>query len=741
MRVFHLLSLGILFSVLAPLIILGQADIPVNTVFVTDDMQPGENLIGGYDQDTPDDRSLVIRWNFGNVEFVDVHVYIEDLENNKHIYLGRTADGNATSFEWRVGNPNLNPIYSNGPQFGESYRFIVFGLIDWYVERRWMFTFRPVEFLALENPTPSPTFTPTQTNTATKTPSLKPTNTPTPTKTPTKSYTPTPTLAILSEPIQVKELISNTTNEIIIELPNLPNEATKLQFIWIPPGSFMMGIDNPDLIRYQTGGFRYPEREVDIKYGYYLGKYEITQYQFLLFGLNPSKFHPSNLPAQITWQEAQLFCDWLTANTPGWKFRLPSEAEWVRACRADTTTRRYWGEDSDNLLLCMYENVADNSLGIRYDYSSHRNEDLSSPPPFNECNDGFEGVAPVGSFLPNPFGLYDMLGNVREICEDDWHKNYFDLPTDGSAWIDFPRSNIRYSKGSDFDRNSQYVDVNHSHFNWVYDGARIVAERIDPSAPPTKTPTRRPTPTPTLSLKVFTVELPNLPDDAVPLQLVQIPSGTFIMGSIFGTYNELPLHEVVLNNDFYLGKFEVTQSQWQAVMGNNPSYYTDSPNNPVKQVSWNDCQRFIETINSLGLSEFTFRFPTEAEWEYACRAGTVGDYYWGDEDINDYAWTEYNSNYKTHDVGLLLPNAFGLFDMSGNVFEWCQDWYEYEYYSRSPLQEPPGPTLGTSRVLRGGFYGTGARGCRSTVRFYYDPDGTNFNFGFRVAATIKNATN
>lgn len=136
---------------------MAQVDVPVNSVIVTDDLRATENLIGGYDQDDADDRALALHWNFGDAVFIDIHIYIEDLINEKHIYLGRTADGKATSFEWRAGTQHLNPEYTDGPQFGESYHFIVIGLVDEDTERHWLFTLDPVEFLSREYPAPTPT--------------------------------------------------------------------------------------------------------------------------------------------------------------------------------------------------------------------------------------------------------------------------------------------------------------------------------------------------------------------------------------------------------------------------------------------------------------------------------------------------------------------------------------------------------------------------------------------------------
>jgi len=194
---------------------------------------------------------------------------------------------------------------------------------------------------------------------------------------------------------------------------------------------------------------------------------------------------------------------------------------------------------------------------------------------------------------------------------------------------------------------------------------------------------------------------------------------------------EGPQHLVTLTQAFYMGKYELTQAQWQAVMGSNPSYFKGD-NLPVDNVSWNDCQTFIQQLNQLG--QGTFRLPTEAEWEYACRAGTITRFYWEDDpgysQIGQYEWYDGNSSGHTQDIGLKLPNAWGLYDMSGNVWEWCQDWYGD--YPSSPQIDPTGVNSGSTRVFRGGSWVNVVGSCRSASRYRDDLDvGGNF-LGFRV---------
>lgn len=173
-------------------------------------------------------------------------------------------------------------------------------------------------------------------------------------------------------------------------------------------------------------------------------------------------------------------------------------------------------------------------------------------------------------------------------------------------------------------------------------------------------------------------------------------------------------------------------------MGTTPSHFKGD-NLPVERVSWNDCQAFIQKLNRMALGVGIFRLPTEAEWEYACRAGTTTQFYWGDDpnysQIGDYAWYWDNSGIRTHEVGLKLPNAWGLYDMSGNVWEWCQDWWSSLYPSGDQV-DPTGEESGSYRVLRGGDWGYYSPwNCRSAYRGRYDPGSRGDDGGFRLART------
>lgn len=215
----------------------------------------------------------------------------------------------------------------------------------------------------------------------------------------------------------------------------------------------------------------------------------------------------------------------------------------------------------------------------------------------------------------------------------------------------------------------------------------------------------------------------------VKFAMVAVEGGTFKMGSESGDSDEKPIHEVTLNG-FAIGQTEVTQDLWTAVMGNNPSEFKGAKL-PVENVSWNDCQTFIQKLNQLTGQQF--RLPTEAEWEYAARGGnqSKGYKYSGSDNISEVAWFINNSDVKTHVVAVKAPNELGIYDMSGNVSEWCQDWYG-DYSSKS-VSNPTGPDSGEKRVYRGGSYSHSDFIITVAYRFCWKPETVLYSLGFRLA--------
>jgi formylglycine-generating enzyme required for sulfatase activity len=220
--------------------------------------------------------------------------------------------------------------------------------------------------------------------------------------------------------------------------------------------------------------------------------------------------------------------------------------------------------------------------------------------------------------------------------------------------------------------------------------------------------------------------------NSIGMKFVQIPSGTFTMGSISSEAesHETPPHTVTISRSFYVATTEVTQVQWKAVMGSNPSKF-QGDDLPVEQVSWNDTKEFIRKLNT---KEGTtrYRLPTEAEWEYACRAGTTGDRY---GDMVSTAWYDPTSGSKTHPVGQKQANAWGLYDMLGNVYEWCEDWKDA--YPSGNVTDPRGPSSGWGRVVRGGSWLIHANRARCDFRDFLTPDERRDDVGFRVVAVAR----
>ena len=250
--------------------------------------------------------------------------------------------------------------------------------------------------------------------------------------------------------------------------------------------------------------------------------------------------------------------------------------------------------------------------------------------------------------------------------------------------------------------------------------------------------------------------------NSIDMKLALIPAGRFQMGSpadeIQRNADEW-MHEVSITKSFYLGVFEVTHGQYQRIMGVNPSFFAekgpgklrvvdqDTSAHPVERVSWLDAVEFCKKLSNK--EGKTYRLPTEAEWEYACRAGTKTVFHVGNHfnsnlgNINGLSYSSYGKEESgpfwrsTTKGGEYRANAFGLYDMHGNVQEWCSDWYAADYYKSSPMEDPMGPVAGTERVMRGGGWPSSAKACRSAARNHLPPDEKNYTSGFRVVMEIK----
>jgi formylglycine-generating enzyme required for sulfatase activity len=234
--------------------------------------------------------------------------------------------------------------------------------------------------------------------------------------------------------------------------------------------------------------------------------------------------------------------------------------------------------------------------------------------------------------------------------------------------------------------------------------------------------------------------MPETLTNSIGLELVLLPAGTFLMGgdpvAEQADENETPRHPVTFASPFYMGRFTVTQAQWEAVMGTNPSGFPGR-DRPVESVSHGEAGGFIQRLNRLEGTR-AYRLPTEAEWEYAARAGSTAAYGFGSATarLGAFAWYARNAGQATHPVGQLAPNAWGLHDLHGNVHEWCADWFDRNYYSASPSRHPPGPRTGLARALRGGDWGSEDWYCRCASRSLSSPERRSPRVGFRVVRDV-----
>jgi len=507
-----------------------------------------------------------------------------------------------------------------------------------------------------------------------------------------------------------------------------------LEMVLVPAGKFMMG--SPEFENNRNDDET--QREVTLTNAFYMGKYEVTQEQWEgLMGNNPSTTVGAKLPVtDISWNDCQDFIKKLNGKTGG-GYRLPTEAEWEYACRAGTSTA--------------------------YSYGRSLTE--------SDANIDGDSIKAVGSYKPNIFGFYDMHGNVWEWC-NDWHGSFQDGevtdpmgPATGegrvlrSGSFDHGESKARSSNRGFLTPSLRYGDggfrlartmniegLSESEINDFL--LKVMREQKAKTKKDEETKAKKEKETKVKkeadeanakeaqkkAAMILHKEVEEKADlgAGIKLDMVLIPAGKFMMGSQgseVGRKSDEMQYEVTLTNPYYIGKYEVTQEQWQAIMGNNPSE-TKGVKLPVTHVSWEDCQEFIKKLNAKTIGGY--RLPTEAEWEYACRAGTTTAYSFGDK------ITLKDANYSGSAIdapaviGSYKPNAFGLYDMHGNVWEWCEDWFKE--LPQGTTIDPKGPATSDGRVLRGGSFWWEST-VRSSSRGDFPPTSRNFDFGFRLART------
>lgn len=460
---------------------------------------------------------------------------------------------------------------------------------------------------------------------------------------------------------------------------------------------------------------------------------------------------------QITWDDAMAFCGWLSRQE-NVSYRVPTEAEWEYACRAGTDTRWNLGDQLQGLPEAAW--YADNSGGHAH---------------------------PVGQKKPNAWGLYDLHGNASEWCADWMAKDYYRVsPTDdpcgppagywrvyrGGAWDSaavFTRSTYRIGIAPDIHNDAL--------------GFRVVCEVSgNQGAPASLTASSRPgfprPDSPPVAAAPFSVadarhhqerwavylKMPVEESNSIGMALRLIPPGEFDMGAtqqeidlvlrrakeanepewyFARVSTELPRHRVKITRPFYLGTYEVTQKEYDRVMGsdrrvnNSQGIGQVADRWPAQFASWHDTVDFCRRLSDLPAERAagrTYRLPTEAEWEYACRAGSTTQFSFGDawDAIGEYGWFRENASSGPQTVGQKKPNAWGLYDMHGNLWEWCSDRWANDYYQRSPVENPLGPSVGEEYVCRGGAYVCGPYFCRNASRLYLNPKIRSEVRGFRV---------
>jgi formylglycine-generating enzyme required for sulfatase activity len=491
------------------------------------------------------------------------------------------------------------------------------------------------------------------------------------------------------------------------------NSSVNMEMLWVEPGTFTMGSPTNEVGRDANE----TEHNVTLTQGFYLGKYEVTQaqYEAVMVGnsdglsATPSQYsgNPNRPVEKVSWVDAQIFLTRLnaqqSANIPaGWAYVLPTESQWEYACRAGTSTMYSWGDSI----------IASNA---------------------NYASSGLSQTRDVGNYAANPWGFFDMHGNVWEWTAD-WYQAAYPIgnpvidptgPASGSSRVLRGGSwavggpGLRSAKRKNYASSNRYANI----------GFRVGYQ--------------------------FTGEHSVDLNASVQLDMLWVEPGTFTMGSptteAGRQADREDEHNVTLTKGFYLGKYEVTQAQYEAVMTGNsdglsatPSNWPNNPNRPVEKVSWDDAQIFLTRLNAQQSGNipagWAYVLPTESQWEYACRAGTTTMYSWGN-DINssranynwDGAYNTGNDFKQTRDVGQYAANPWGFFDMHGNVWEWTADWSQAAYPTGNPVLDPTGPESGEDfRVFRGGSWVYGGSILRSAKRNGFEPSDRSSELGFRV---------
>jgi formylglycine-generating enzyme required for sulfatase activity len=582
--------------------------------------------------------------------------------------------------------------------------------------------------------------------------------------------------------VTVEEGVPPGTEEIGVELP----DGREMEFVWIDPGMFTMGSPESEPGHEKDES---PEHEVKITRGFYLGKYEVTQAQWeSVMGGNPSFYVGDDHPVeQVSWDDVQEFVHrWNVAKGDS-LFRLPTEAEWEYACRAGTQTAWSFGDDDDSVGdFAWYSSNNDpkgakevgtklpNSWGlhdmhgnvnewVQDRYGAYASEDQSDPTGAASGNErvhrggsfsssstylrsGNRSVMPAGNRLRLTGARILKLKNslqlnahpVADAGEDRTVPLGLVVELDGRGSRDADGDILRYRWAQVNGPEVRVSPINTPTTTFVplepgqYVFALFVDDGKVESSPAVVVIEVEESPHATG--ETDSLDLPG----GAPMEFVWIGPGAFTMGSSEqeeGRHLDEIQHPVIISHGFFLGKYEVTQAQWESVMGSNPSYFSGE-NRPVEQISWEDAQAFVQRLNEE--MDEVCRLPTEAEWEYACRAGTTTRWSFGNDEelLGDYAWFEGNNDsIGTKEVGTKLPNPWGVYDMHGNVWEWCQDFYGA--YVNDWQTDPSGPPTGSDRAMRGGYFGGEVQKLRSAGRAGPEPSRRAYSIGLRLVKVEK----
>ena len=556
--------------------------------------------------------------------------------------------------------------------------------------------------------------------------------------------------------------------------------GSKFTMVAVQGGTFKMGADIVNDA--EASDDEMPTHLVEVS-DFLIGRHEVTQSLWTaVMGTNPSFFQEDQRPVEcVSWEDCMAFIARLNAMT-GKHFRLPTEAEWEYAAKGGQhhSTSIYSGSDDIDAVAWWAGNAGNAIGGGHPDYGTH----------------------PVGSKYSNPLGIYDMTGNVVEWCSDRYDAKYYSHSSkknprgshDGTEYVvrgggwnyaakscrvtnrdsNFPNySNntlgLRLAldaedASSDTDSDVQGIEDDDSKVSQEIEDQPIVDDAFDHDASIIPVLPHRANETYEDEERHKAVEsnrTESKTDDVLLIRPVQdreleVKGIKFVMKAVEGGYftqgasaeqgsacenDEKPTHKVFVGS-FLIGETEVTQELWQAVMGSNPSRFIGSKR-PVERVSWSACQVFIQKINAL--TGLHFRLPTEAEWEYAARGGNKSRHtkYAGSNDLSVVAWYQSNSGNSTHQVAQKQPNELGLYDMCGNVWEWCNDRYADNYYTSlirgtsGTISNPEGPKTGSNRVCRGGGWFFGPTFCRNSFRFNFNPNDSSYYIGLRLALEVE----